>query len=88
MLRFGTIRLNWKTGLMYLYFILCSSTPWRHFLHFNILMFFSCQVPNSLTTLKTMAAQAVATAGVENISNLPKQFGNLSNRGKQYNVLL
>ncbi|CAB3990434.1 CCR4-NOT transcription complex subunit 3 [Paramuricea clavata] len=38
------------------------------------------EVSNSLTTLKTMAAQAVATAGVENTSNLPKQFGNLSNR--------
>jgi hypothetical protein len=28
-----------------------------------------------------MAAQAVATAGVENGSNVPKQFGNLPNRG-------
>ena len=28
-----------------------------------------------------MAAQAVATAGVENNSSIPKQLGNLPNRG-------
>ena len=60
---------------------------WRYFLNVNILMLFSCQVSNSLTTLKTMAAQAVATAGVENTSNIPKQFGNLPSRGTFSNVL-
>ncbi|XP_028395465.1 CCR4-NOT transcription complex subunit 3-like [Dendronephthya gigantea] len=38
------------------------------------------QVLNSLNTLKTMAAQAVAHAGVDNNSSLPKQLGNLPNR--------
>lgn len=35
---------------------------------------------NTFTTLKTMAAQAVATAGVQNNPEAPKQFSNLQNR--------
>ena len=45
-------------------------------------MFRPFQVSSSLTTLKTMAAQAVATAGVENSSTVATPFSSIPNRGK------
>ena len=51
------------------------------------LCIFAKEAPTSLTTLKTMAAQVVATAGVENIREAPKQFNNIQSRGRSAQAL-